>query len=139
MVWRCHVGVDWENDATRAGWAFLRPHLGAADGLVFSRRAYVPSWVPADRTWIIPPSIDPFSAKNQELKPGAVGSILATIGVLDSAAPADPPSPGHFVRADGATGEVIRSAQVVGDAGLARMMRWSSRCPGGTTSRTWPA
>ena len=94
VVWRCHVGVDWENDATRAGWAFLRPHLGAAHGLVFSRRAYVPSWVPADRATIIPPSIDPFSAKNQELKPGAVGSILATIGVLDSAAaPADPPSP----------------------------------------------
>ena len=110
------MGVDWENDATRAGWAFLRPHLGAVHGLVFSRPAYVPSWVPADRAWIIPPSIDPFSAKNQELKPGAVHSILATIGVLDSAAaPADPPSPAHFVRADGSTGEVIRSAQVIGD------------------------
>ena len=113
VVWRCHVGVDWENDATRAGWAFLRPHLGAAEGLVFSRRAYVPSWVPADRATIIPPSIDPFSTKNQELHPGAVGSILATIGVLDTAAT---PSPGpRFVRADGSTGVVIRSAQVVSD------------------------
>ena len=86
VVWRCHVGVDWENDATRAGWAFLRPHLGAAHGLVFSRRAYVPSWVPADRATIIPPSIDPFSAKNQELKPDSVRSILTTIGMLDSTA-----------------------------------------------------
>ena len=119
VVWRCHVGVDWENDATRAGWAFLRPHLGAAHGLVFSRRAYVPSWVPADRATIIPPSIDPFSAKNQELKPDAIRSILATIGVLDStAAPTGSPGPAsnaHFVRADGTTGEVISPAQVVGD------------------------
>jgi len=116
VVWRCHVGVDWENDATRAGWAFLRPHLGAAQGLVFSRPAYVPSWVPADRARIIPPSIDPFSAKNQELKPGAVDSILATIGVLDStAAPSGPSSPGQFVRADGTIGEVISSAEVIGD------------------------
>jgi trehalose synthase len=116
VVWRCHVGVDWENDATRAGWAFLRPHLRAVQGLVFSRPAYVPSWVPADRAWIIPPSIDPFSAKNQELKPGAVGSILATIGVLDptAALPAQAP-PGHFVRADGTTGEVVSPAEVVGD------------------------
>ncbi len=24
VAWRCHIGVDWENDATRAGWGFLR-------------------------------------------------------------------------------------------------------------------
>jgi len=128
VIWRCHIGIDWEDDVTRAGWAFLRPHLTAAHGLVFSRRPYVPSWVPADRAWIIPPSIDPFSAKNQELGPGAVRSILATIGVLGSAAdspgppgpagtpgPPGSPSRAQFVRADGTAGEVTSSAQVVGD------------------------
>ena len=30
VAWRCHIGVDWENDATRAAWNFLRPHLAAA-------------------------------------------------------------------------------------------------------------
>lgn len=33
VVWRCHIGVDWENDATRAGWDFLRPHLTSAEGM----------------------------------------------------------------------------------------------------------
>ena len=23
VVWRCHIGVDWENEVTRAGWDFL--------------------------------------------------------------------------------------------------------------------
>ncbi len=64
VAWRSHIGVDWENDATRAAWDFLRPYLDAADGYVFTRRQYAPAWVPARQTWIIPPSIDPFSAKN---------------------------------------------------------------------------
>ena len=50
---------------------FLRPHLAAAHGYVFSRRPYVPSWLARRRrSAIIPPSIDPFSPKNQELDAG---------------------------------------------------------------------
>src|SRR5204862_444373 len=67
VVWRCHIGVDWEDEVTRAGWEFLRPHLAAAEVCVFSRQTYVPSWIPAGKAWIIPPSIDPFSPKNQHL------------------------------------------------------------------------
>ena len=67
VIWRCHIGVDWENEVTRAAWDFLRPHLAAAEAYVFSRRKYVPSWIPAGKAWIIPPSIDPFSPKNQQL------------------------------------------------------------------------
>ena len=47
VVWRCHIGVDWQNDATRAAWDFLRPYLAPAHGFVFSRRQYVPPWIPA--------------------------------------------------------------------------------------------
>lgn len=86
VAWRCHIGVDWENDATRAGWGFLRPHLAAAEAYVFSRPGYVPAWVPGEKVWVIPPSIDPFSPKNQDLDGGAVRAILARIGVLDGAA-----------------------------------------------------
>jgi len=32
VVWRCHVGVEWHNDATRAAWKFLRPYLASAHG-----------------------------------------------------------------------------------------------------------
>jgi trehalose synthase len=112
VIWRCHIGVDWTNAVSEAAWAFLRPHLTAVHGFVFSRRAYVPSWLPKDNVWIIPPSIDPFATKNQELDDGAVRAILATIGVLD-----DPGAvgPGRFVRRDGEPGTVSRPATVVAD------------------------
>ena len=111
VTWRSHIGVDWENHATRAGWGFLRPYLAAAERFVFSRRAYVPSWVPGEKVAIIPPSIDPLSPKNQGLDEGTVRSILATIGVLDHVAP----GPASFVRDDGGTGVVTRPAAITGD------------------------
>ena len=112
VAWRCHIGVDWENDATRAGWGFLRPHLAPARGYVFSRRQYVPPWVPSEKAAIIPPSIDPFSPKNQHLDDGNVRAILAKIGVLDGAGPNGRAS---FLRRDGSMGVVTRSAVITGD------------------------
>jgi trehalose synthase len=111
VVWRCHIGLDGANDATRAGWEFLRPHLAAAHAYVFSRAEYVPRWLPAGAVRIIPPSIDPFSAKNQELDTATVHAILATMGVLDGG----PREPGRFVRRDGSAGRVTRPAAVVAD------------------------
>ena len=128
VVWRCHIGVDWENDATRAGWDFLRPHLTAAKAYVFSRQNYVPSWIPAAKTWIIPPSIDPFSPKNQPLDAGAVRAILVKLGVLDGAAPAVPAT---FIRRNGDMGTVTRPAVIIGesrpgpgDPVLVQVSRW---------------
>ena len=112
VVWRCHIGVDWQNDVTRAAWDFLRPYLVPAHGYVFSRRQYVPSWIPGALTRIIPPSINPLSAKNQQLDPGTVQAILATIGVLDGGPPA---APGRFSRQDGTTADVTLAAMVTGD------------------------
>ena len=112
VVWRCHIGVDWQNETTRAAWEFLRPYLASAHGFVFSRRQYVPPWIPAGQAWIIPPSIDPFSAKNQQLDAATIEAILATIGILDG-----PPSaaPGRFTRRDGTTGQVTRAGLVTGE------------------------
>lgn len=112
VAWRCHIGVDWENDATRAGWGFLRPHLAAAEAYVFSRPEYVPAWIPGEKVWVIPPSIDPFSPKNQDLDGGAVRAILARIGVLDGAAANEQAT---FVRSDGGTGVVTSSAEITGE------------------------
>ncbi len=113
VVWRCHIGVDWDNDVTRAGWDFLRPHLAAAEACVFSRREYVPAWIPAEEAWIIPPSIDPFSPKNQPLAADTVRAILVRLGVLDGAAPA---VPARFVRRDGDMDIITRPAAVIGEA-----------------------
>jgi trehalose synthase len=113
VAWRCHIGVDWENDATRAGWNFLRPYLAAVEKYVFSRREYVPAWIPPGNAAIIPPSIDPFSPKNEYLDDRTVRGILARIGVLDGPAPEDAVS---FVRSDGTAGVVTRPAQITGDS-----------------------
>ena len=128
VIWRCHIGVGWKNNATRAGWDFLRPHLGSAEGYVFSRREYVPSWLPDDRVSIIPPSIDPFSPKNQDLDAATGRAILAKIGVLDGAAPQ---VPGRFVRRNGDTGTVTKQAVITGegrpgpeDPVLLQVSRW---------------
>ena len=128
VVWRCHIGVDWEDDVTRAAWDFLRPYLAAAEAFVFSRRTYVPSWIPAEKAWIIPPSIDPFSPKNQPLSAGAVQAILVQLGVLDGAVPM---APATFVRRDGGEDVVTRPAVVVGegrpgpdDPVLLQVSRW---------------
>ena len=105
VVWRCHVGRDTPNDETDKAWAFLRPYLERADAFVFSREEYVPDGVDRERLVIIPPSIDPFSAKNRELDPRTVSAVLATVGVV---AGADPDGPVHFERRDGSEGTVRR-------------------------------
>ncbi len=128
VIWRCHIGVDWEDEVTRAGWDFLRPHLAAAEAYVFSRRDYVPPWIPAKKVWIIPPSIDPFSPKNQDLDADTVQAILARLGVLDGPASA---VPARFVRRDGDVDTVTRPAVIVGegrpgpgDPVLVQVSRW---------------
>jgi trehalose synthase len=115
VVWRCHIGIDEQNDLSRSAWDFLRPFLEAAHAFVFSRPQYAPEWVPAEARWIIPPSIDPFSAKNQPLEPATVRAILARIGVLDSG---HPDAPTGFIRCDGTVGEVVRPATIVADGPL---------------------
>jgi trehalose synthase len=111
VAWRSHIGLDWANDATRAAWGFLRPQLAAAQMYVFSREDYLPDWIRPAKVAIIPPSIDPFSAKNQHLEGDVVQAILATIGVLDITARAQP----AFTRADGSAGTVERPAQITAE------------------------
>jgi trehalose synthase len=122
VAWRCHIGVDWRSAVTDAAWDFLRPHLALARAFVFSRREYVPSWISPERVAIIPPSIDPFSPKNQFLDDATVRCILARIGVLDGTGLdcAGPDGsalggPGSFQRRDGGSGQVARTAEITGD------------------------
>jgi trehalose synthase len=108
VVWRCHVGLDLPNATARSAWDFLRPYVLPADAYVFSREAYVWEGLDSERIWIVAPSIDAFSPKNQELDPEAVVSILARIGLADGAR-ADGAT---FVRVDGSPGRVDRTAEL---------------------------
>jgi trehalose synthase len=115
VIWRCHVGADdRENPFVVGAWNFLAPYLDDADAFIFSRATYPPSWLDHARIHVIPPSIDAFSAKNQELSPGAVRSILARIGLLpESAATAAP----EFLHRDGLPGTVSDVADIVAEGG----------------------
>ncbi|HTT86126.1 MAG TPA: hypothetical protein VMF60_02060, partial [Acidimicrobiales bacterium] len=114
VLWRCHIGSDTTNRWTEEAWGFLRPHLVGCDGFVFTRPAYVPGWVDGGRVAIIPPSIDPFSPKNQDLPAASCRSILATLGVVDGPRGAD----ARFTRRDGSEGTVTRRAAMVADGPL---------------------
>ena len=82
VVWRCHVGRDEPNECTERAWDFLRPYLEDADAFVFSREAFAPPWVDRARLSVIPPSIDPFTPKNEPLEPERVRSLLAGAGLI---------------------------------------------------------
>ena len=107
VVWRCHVGRDTSNELTDRAWDFLRPMLQHADAFVFSRSAYVPAWCRPEAVHIITPSIDPLSAKNQDLSDAMVQAVLLRSGIVEGASEsrdADIALP--FVRRDGQVGEV---------------------------------
>ena len=82
VVWRSHIGCETSNEWTDQAWSFLRDHLAACSAYVFSVASYVPTWVEDSRAWIIPPSIDPFSPKNQEMGSDEVLRTLRGIGLL---------------------------------------------------------
>ncbi len=114
VVWRVHIGVDRPNAAVRAAWDLLRPHLAFVDACVFSRERFVWSGLEGRPVAIVPPSIDVFSAKNQELDAASVAAILQAAGIVADGGGA----PGAFLREDGAPGRVVRRARMVQDAPL---------------------
>lgn len=129
VVWRCHVGRDTPNEHTDLAWAFLRPYVEQAHGVIFSRSAFVPGWVDDNLVWIIPPSLDPFTAKNTEIPPGDVEAVLHHAGLAITTE-----RHGRFLfrRRDGSTGVVRPHAGLIdgnqmvpGDARLVlQVSRW---------------
>ena len=87
VFWRSHIGADEADDVVRGAWTFLRPYVDHADGLIFTRDAYVWEGLPSDRVAIIPPCIDPFSTKNLELDDEQIAAILAVAGIASGPPP----------------------------------------------------
>jgi trehalose synthase len=85
-IWRCHIGLDAENAATRMAWEFLAPYLRAYDHAVFSASEYIPEQL-AGRSSVIHPGIDPLAPKNRELMLRETVEVLCNGGVIP------PPSP----------------------------------------------
>jgi trehalose synthase len=111
VIWRCHIGVDNPGELAREAWEFMRRYVADADAYVFSRERFVWEGLDKDRVWLVPPSIDAFSPKNQDLEPKAVESILGVTGVGAGGEPAD----AMFQRFDGSMARVARQAELVQD------------------------
>ncbi len=128
VIWRCHVGIDRPDHLARTAWEFLRQEVLSADAYIFSRPSFAWDDLDPERVNVIPPSIDAFSPKNQELEPSQVAGILAAAGLIDSTNVGLP----TFARVDGSLGTVVRTAKVHGrgvlppsDAPLvAQVSRW---------------
>ncbi len=112
VVWRCHIGHDGRGSEVERGWQFLRKYLEHVPVAVFSRRAYAPEWLPRPRTMVLPPTIDPFSSKNQELSEEATTAILGQAGLIEPPADRDV-SASLFTRDDGSAGRVDHEAEVI--------------------------
>ncbi len=110
VVWRCHIGREEPNHWTERAWEFLRPYIQDADDFVFSRASFAPAWVDPARTHVIPPSIDPFSAKNEPMSRRNVLLALGYVGLLDG--DGDPPAV-PFTRRDGSPGRINRHVDIL--------------------------
>lgn len=109
VIWRCHVGLDTPNHLARRAWDFLRPYVCKARAYVFSRGAFAWEELEVRKIHVIPPSIDAFSPKNQEMDRATVDAVLSASGLLDIPAPRAAPV---FERQDGLPGAVQRTAQL---------------------------
>jgi len=130
VIWRCHVGLDYPNERARQAWGFLHSYVADADACVFSRASFAWENLDPERIVVIPPSIDPFSPKNEDLDRQAVLDILRACGVLVGATE---PGGGTFQRQDGTPGRVDRRAELFEDrplepgmAVVLQISRWDS-------------
>jgi len=110
VVWRCHIGRDEPNEFTRRAWEFIRPYGEQADLHVVSRASFAPPFAPAGKVHVIPPSIDPFSAKNEPMSHRNVRLALGYVGLLDG--DGSPPVV-PFTRRDGSPGRINRHVDIV--------------------------
>jgi trehalose synthase len=111
-IWRCHIGQDEMNSEVRRGWQFLAPYVAGAQAYVFSRMAYIPaSGLDPRRAFVIPPTIDPFSVKNQPLDDNCVRAILAQTHLVQTSSPSGQSCTFH--REDGTPGRCDRAADIV--------------------------
>jgi trehalose synthase len=114
VVWRCHVGLDHPNEWSARAWEFLRPYVVDADAVVVSRAAFAPPWMDPAEVHVIPPSIDPFSAKNEPMSLRNARLTLSYVGLLDGSTEIPPEVP--FARRDGSLGRINARVDVVHEA-----------------------
>jgi trehalose synthase len=77
-VWRCHLDLS---ETYAPVWNYFAGHAARYDAAVFTMSDFVPEGFSGPQIFIIPPSIDPLSAKNQWMDPDTVYEVLHHFGV----------------------------------------------------------
>jgi trehalose synthase len=75
-VWRCHIDLS-RRDPDH--WDFIAPWVAAYDAAIFSAIEFVPPL--PNPVYLVPPSIDPFSEKNRDMRLEEAEEILARYGL----------------------------------------------------------
>lgn len=69
-IWRCHIDLS---NPSQSVWNYLKPYAAQYDAAIFSLEDFVQKL--SCQTYIIPPSIDPFSEKNIELESDEIQNV----------------------------------------------------------------
>ncbi len=127
VIWRCHVGVDHPNSCVHEAWSFMRRYVRNADAYVFSRAGFAWDGLDPHRVAVIHPSIDPFSAKNQDQTPAQSLAILTSAGVVADGGRKH----AMFTHGDETPGRIDRAATLLeakpltpGDRFIVQVSRW---------------
>ena len=110
VAWRSHIGRDGANEFSERAWAFIGPYLQAVDIVVVSKASFAPPSCPPEKVHVIPPSIDPFSAKNEPMSARNVRLALGYVGLIDG--DGSPPVV-PFTRRDGSPGRINRHVDIL--------------------------
>ena len=108
-IWRSHIGLDRETSNTQAAWDFLQPWADGFNHSVFTVEDYAPSYF-RERSTVIPPAIDPLSAKNIPLPVHKVSGILTNASLGSTLHPVLTPAfdePARRLQADGSFAPAI--------------------------------
>ena len=77
-AWRCHIDLS---DSYEPVWEFLAGFVDGYDAAVFTMSDYVRPGLSGPSVFVIPPSIDPTSAKNCAISPDTEYEVLSRYGV----------------------------------------------------------
>jgi trehalose synthase len=77
-IWRCHIDLS---ASYRPVWELFEPIVNRFDAAIFTAQEFVQPGVDVREVALIPPSIDPLSAKNLDMSHGAVLEMAETLGI----------------------------------------------------------
>ena len=127
VIWRCHVGVDHPNSRVDEAWSFMRRYLRQRRRVRLLRAQFAWDGLDPRKIAVIHPSIDPFSAKNQDQTPAQTLAILTSAGVVADGGRKH----ATFTHGDETPGRIDRAATLLeakpltpGDRFIVQVSRW---------------